>query len=279
MKANTPDLMKFKRLQRRLNVSVAQVAGHLELLWLATAKNAPEGDVGRFSNEDIAIACYWDGEPDLFVNALVECGWLDASAEWRLLVHDWAQHAPTYVHGALKRHGRNFRCPNSEPPKEAPKEAAKEAPIEDPIGTSPEDTPTKPSLTKPSQAKPSPSLTKPSQAVVDGSVVGGGGELGNFDLVAVDHDDCCRECLRLAEALVKKKIQVDSDSIWRWGWLATALGQHGLLSEVATKVRSGEVTKPKGYVEASLRRACTERGKDLVAVTRCVPQRPRPVNA
>jgi hypothetical protein len=158
MKANTPELMKFKRLQRKLGMSVAQVVGHLELLWSATAKNAPEGDIGRFENIDIAIACYWDGDADFFVEALVECGWLDASDEWRLLVHDWSQHAPSYVHGILKRHGRTFRDSSAplasrllgggaEPPKEPPKEP--------PIGTSSKDTPTKPSLVKPSLAKPS----------------------------------------------------------------------------------------------------------------------------
>ena len=156
MKANTPELMKFKRLQRRLSVSVAQLVGHLELLWISTAKNTPEGDIGRFSNEDIAIACCWESDPDFFVNALVECGWLDASEEWRLLVHDWAQHAPTYVHGGLKRHGRSFRSGTSHVPKEAPKEA----PLEAPIVGSYLDTPTKPSLFKPNQAKPSESRSK-----------------------------------------------------------------------------------------------------------------------
>jgi len=32
MKANTPDLMKFKRLMRTLGISVPQLIGHLELL-------------------------------------------------------------------------------------------------------------------------------------------------------------------------------------------------------------------------------------------------------
>ena len=104
MKANTPELLKFKRLQRRLGVSVPALVGHLELLWIATAKNAPEGDIGRFSNEDIAIACCWDGDPDEFVKALTDGGWIDEDGEWRLLIHDWQEHAPTYVHGVLKRH-------------------------------------------------------------------------------------------------------------------------------------------------------------------------------
>ena len=156
VKASTPELMKFKRLQRRLGISVAQLCGHLELLWLATAKNAPEGDIGRFSNEDIAIACYWEDCPDVFVDALVECGWLDASEEWRLLVHDWATHAPTWVGGNLKRHGRNFHIPTSQPTrqpaidesqptKQPTKEVTKEATRQ----------PTSDATTLPSQAKPS----------------------------------------------------------------------------------------------------------------------------
>lgn len=159
MKASTPELMKFKRLQRRLKMSTATLVGHLELLWLATAKNAPEGDIGRFSNEDIAIACYWDGDPDEFVDALVECRWLDADSTWRLLVHDWSEHAPTYVHGCLKRHGKSFRNSTKEVTKEPPKQAPKEPAI----GTSSEDTPTKPSLTKPSQDLAKPNQVKPSE--------------------------------------------------------------------------------------------------------------------
>lgn len=129
MKASTPELMKFKRLQRRLGISTAQLVGHLELMWIATAKNSPEGDIGRFSNEDIAIACHWEGDPDNFVDSLVECGWLDKDTKWRLLVHNWSEHAPSYIHGILKRHGKNFREPTKEVTKEAPKEPTKEAPI------------------------------------------------------------------------------------------------------------------------------------------------------
>lgn len=148
MKANTPELMKFRRLQRRLEASVAATAGHLELLWIATAKNAPEGDIGRFSDEDIAIACHWDGDTATFIDALVECGWLDRDETWRLLVHDWAQHAPTYVNGSLRRHGRSFRAGTTEAPKEVPKEVPKERTI----GDSYLEAPTKPSLFKPNQA-------------------------------------------------------------------------------------------------------------------------------
>lgn len=162
MKANTPELMKFKRLQRRLKVKVAELCGLLELLWITTAKNAPRGDIGKFSNEEIAIGCYWDGDPDEFVAALVDCRWLDEHTEHRLIVHDWKDHAPSWVVGSLKRYGRSIigadpvEDPNSsstpakEPPKEPPKDTAKEAPMDAPIGCS-----SKSSQVKSSQAKPS----------------------------------------------------------------------------------------------------------------------------
>jgi hypothetical protein len=138
LKPNTPELMKFKRLQRRLGVTVPQLVGHLELLWIATAKNAPTGDIGRFENEDIAIACCWDGEPDEFVSSLVDCGWLDVSDEYRLVVHDWAQHAPSWVIGNLARHKRtplsgaenSTRQPTKQPAKEVAKQPAMEPAME-----------------------------------------------------------------------------------------------------------------------------------------------------
>ena len=54
MKHVTPDLMKFKRLQRSLGESLRSTVGILELLWIATQKNAPAGDIGKFSDEEIS---------------------------------------------------------------------------------------------------------------------------------------------------------------------------------------------------------------------------------
>jgi hypothetical protein len=148
MKSNTPDLLKFKRLQRRLGVPVAHVCGLLELLWISTAKNAPQGDIGRFTNEEIAIGCYWDGAPDEFVKALVDCGWLDNDPEYRLVVHDWHDHAPRWVHGNLRRYKRNFVSGTSQPTEQPTREAT-EQPTREPARDAP------PSQAKPSQVKPS----------------------------------------------------------------------------------------------------------------------------
>lgn len=89
MKHSTPDSMKFKKLQRRLGVSRKEVVGVLELLWIATQTNARRGDIGRYTNEEIAIECDWEGDPDHLIESLVESGWLDPCDRHRLVVHDW----------------------------------------------------------------------------------------------------------------------------------------------------------------------------------------------
>jgi len=108
MKHQTPDSMKFKKLQRLLGVSKATTVGTLELLWITTQKNAMRGDIGKFSNLEIAIECDWDGDPELLINSLIDSGWLDPCKEHRLVIHNWISHAPRYIHGVLSKKKLQF---------------------------------------------------------------------------------------------------------------------------------------------------------------------------
>ena len=54
MKQNTETKLKFKKLQWRLNLRLWETTGLLEALWGVTISNAPRGDIGRLSNEEIA---------------------------------------------------------------------------------------------------------------------------------------------------------------------------------------------------------------------------------
>ena len=157
MKHTVPDCIKFKKLMRRLNAPKPLVVGWLELLWHAAQKNAAAGDIGRYTNEEIAIELEYDGDPDHLVASLVECGWLDECEEHRLVIHDWADHCPNWVKGSLKRHGKKVasakepprdatREVTKEPPREPPREPAKDAPI----STLP------PNLTQRNVTKPNP---------------------------------------------------------------------------------------------------------------------------
>lgn len=102
----TTQLGKFKRLKRRLGVPRDRdLIGLLEALWHLTMRDAVCGDIGRLENLDIAIAMEWDGDPDALIAALVAEGWIDEHPMHRLVVHDWAQHAPKFVKGIVSKKG------------------------------------------------------------------------------------------------------------------------------------------------------------------------------
>jgi hypothetical protein len=97
MKDDTVELVKFRRLKLLLDLRDWQVVGLLETLWLFARKNARMGDVGRFTNEEIAVHMEWVGDAGTLIDALTTAGWLDVSPVCRLVVHDWPEHAPSFI--------------------------------------------------------------------------------------------------------------------------------------------------------------------------------------
>jgi len=109
MKTGTDATIKFKILKTRLKLTWWETIGLLEGLWQVTMASAPLGDVGKFSNEEICGVMEWTRcSPDELIQALVECHWLDVSEEYRLVIHDWADHAPQFMKKRVKRAGRTF---------------------------------------------------------------------------------------------------------------------------------------------------------------------------
>jgi hypothetical protein len=101
---------KMQRLCRKLDLPLWQAVGLLETLWNLTAKQAIGGDIGRLSNEDIAMAIDYRGDEGYLIQTLVSIGWLDTHPVHRLVIHDWADHAPDAVHMKLARLKKNFAC-------------------------------------------------------------------------------------------------------------------------------------------------------------------------
>lgn len=101
---------KFRRLVRLLRPHVAVpcvdvetiAVGLLERLWHATANGAKPGNIGKYEDEDIAEECGWHLDAQMFIELLVQTGYLDTHEEHRLVVHDWHQHAPNHVKGIVK---------------------------------------------------------------------------------------------------------------------------------------------------------------------------------
>lgn len=121
MKLNTIQHPKLFRLKRRLSLQTWGAVGILESLWHLTATHAKDGGIGRaFTDEDIANAIGWEGDPEQLVSALVSSGWLDVCDVNRLIVHDWDDHCPDFVRGNLGRLKAEFAVPKKSDPLPTP---------------------------------------------------------------------------------------------------------------------------------------------------------------
>lgn len=106
----TPEKLKFKKLKARLGLPFWQTVGLLESLWLITYANAPDGDIGRLSNEEIAVALEWNSDPQVLIDALVDTRWLESHpcVCHRLLVHAWPEHCSNSHKGNYAKYGKKF---------------------------------------------------------------------------------------------------------------------------------------------------------------------------
>ncbi len=108
MKRGTPRSPKLLHLCELLKVRVPTAVGYLELLWHFTAEFAPQGDIGRFDDRWIEAALFWSGRPGHLLHCLAMSGWVDVHPEWRLLTHDWHDHADDAVRKRLSRSSLQF---------------------------------------------------------------------------------------------------------------------------------------------------------------------------
>jgi hypothetical protein len=108
MKRGTPDHPKTITLAASLRVDRYVAVGLLELLWHFTAKYTPQGDIGKYSNCAIADALHWKKDPERLISALIASHWLDEDSRYRLLVHDWQDHADDATKKHLIRQNRGF---------------------------------------------------------------------------------------------------------------------------------------------------------------------------
>ena len=99
---------KTRRLASALQIPPCYALGVLESLWHVTAEQSPDGAIGRMSNQDIADEIFWDGDPEILVQALISAGWIDECQQNRLVVHDWSAHCDQSVRRKLTRHDLKF---------------------------------------------------------------------------------------------------------------------------------------------------------------------------
>lgn len=85
----------------------AQLIGHLHLLWWWCMDYALDGDLTRYTIQQIAEAAEWPGDPHHFVEALASAGFLDGRSGGvtgkRYLVHDWLDFCGELIRKRLRR--------------------------------------------------------------------------------------------------------------------------------------------------------------------------------
>lgn len=82
------DHPKTVKLERRLGL---QGPKSLQVLWLWSAKNHPDGRLEGEDVEGIEIAAKWPGEEGKFVETLLALRWLDKDGD-AFCLHDWREH-------------------------------------------------------------------------------------------------------------------------------------------------------------------------------------------
>ena len=161
MKRGATDHPKVFDLCERLKIRRPAAIGYLELLFHFTAKYAPQGDVGRFSDKRIEAALDWPGAAGKLVSALCEAGWIDRDAEHRLVVHDWCDHADDSVKKRLARSGLQFVTLAAKVTGQNPVSDRKVSATQPDNGGLPEPEPEPEPMPEPSQAKPEPAAAGP----------------------------------------------------------------------------------------------------------------------
>ena len=111
MKRGGPRHPKMSRLAAALHIEHYSAIGIVEALWHFTSDFAPQGDIGRFDDSDIARGVYWNGDSGALIEALVDCRFLDAvETPSRLLVHGWGEHCDEAVRKKLVRAKLSSSC-------------------------------------------------------------------------------------------------------------------------------------------------------------------------
>jgi len=252
MKEGTESKIKFKRLQKRLGLTLWQCTGLLESIWRITAQNTPRGDIGVLSNYDIASTIEWSGDADELIAALSD-GWLDPCPTHRLVVHDWPDHAPNYIKGNLAKHGKTFVGNPAKQPKTGGDEAAD---------------PPKKVATKPSQAKPSqvgPSRAEPGHNRPDET------DPTFFSISEEDRQTVQEECKRLQAVCFDPKSSKRPADDKHLVFTVATLKHLDAIPEVAfakaltatkSKVASGRCNNPPAFFWSRIVLACQDFGID-----------------
>jgi hypothetical protein len=118
VKRGTPDHWKMDELARLMKIPArlgrTWANGCMERLWHYTARLCPRGNIGAAPDWAIADACGLSrSDAPALIQALLQSKWIETHSEFRLIVHDWHEHADDSVKKTLKNRGLEFCFPEN----------------------------------------------------------------------------------------------------------------------------------------------------------------------
>lgn len=122
MKREALNHPKMLDLACRLGIPKEYARGIILTLLDWAADMAPQGNVGKWADGVIAMACGWQGDATKFVEALADAGWLDRCPVHRYIIHDLEDHAERWWKLKLQKLGLTFLKPAVERSREQPTE-------------------------------------------------------------------------------------------------------------------------------------------------------------
>lgn len=259
MKLNTVNHPKFLKLKRLLCRPACTCAGVLEMLWQMATMFADDGDISKFSADDIAAFLDFDGDAEELLRSLIESGWVD-EMDGRRVIHDWIDHCPDFIADRIRKResrlsGSVRSCPEvSGNVRDCPE-----------MSETVRENPYKPSqaIAKPSQAKP-----KPSQQQL-ASLQAAAAEASHW--LAVDDLEDKNEIVRNANKLSKACKRLEKIFVFQAAWIGFCIDRGWLGDKIAA---IADKDRPESWLRSALRSECQQRGFELAECLALVPAPP-----
>jgi hypothetical protein len=229
-------------------------------MWHFTAAYAKRGDIGKWTDAEIAAHLEWSRGHDELISALIDTRWLDRCSVHRLLVHDWSDHADQTVKRSEEVLRYGFAKLNTKDPK-----------VVDASNQLANASNQLANASQPSQvlakSKPSPSPSpKPLTAPQDASIAADGDDGDGI------WKEVKTEGRRIAIGL---KVPPPTPDIRRKVSAAILLAVRGdmpphWLKEAVDRTDRKKPKSPWNYLWTCLRNSASDLGRDLCAMTAAV---------
>lgn len=114
---------KTRRLMRFLSIPLPNAVGHLHCFWWWALDHAQDGNLNKYDVYDIADAAAWNGDAEIFVNGMVDAGFIRKENS-EIVIHDWMDYAGRLIErrqkdAERKRKERDIQGMSKGSPKES----------------------------------------------------------------------------------------------------------------------------------------------------------------